>query len=82
MPAPHGVVSRRQAIRAAFDRDEAAAAAVMTAAGVAILTRKQAVELGLETYLGPRRCPRGHWAPRLVKSGSCVLCAKKRQRHG
>ena len=44
-----------------------------------IITRKQAIELGLKRYFTGKSCPKGHVAKRNVCDRGCVQCASDRR---
>jgi len=77
---PAGVISVRSRIRAAVDRDEAAAVAKVaarTAASVTQpMTRIEAAAQGLALYSSGSQCKKGHFAPRDA-NGRCVLCMRR-----
>lgn len=43
-----------------------------------IVTRKQAIELGLKTYFTGKQCVNGHVSERSLSNGGCVLCMRTR----
>ena len=45
-----------------------------------IITRKQAIDLGLKKYFTGKECSRGHLSERTVYDKHCILCKKIRQK--
>ncbi|PPV06093.1 hypothetical protein XbrCFBP1976_13735 [Xanthomonas bromi] len=45
---------------------------------IRIITRADAIRLGLKRYMTGKPCKRGHFAERRTKQGDCTTCNQKR----
>ena len=45
---------------------------------IEIVTRREAMALGLKRYFTGKPCPHGHIAERFLSSGTCVTCVRER----